>query len=416
MNKFWKRGVSVILCCMIAWIFFNFFSTVSLQIYLPALAAYKGWEYADLLMWNTYGNLIGVVFTLLSGSIVRKIGPKKSIIIFSLICGLNYSLVCFYPSSLIGIGVIINAVAHIFYCTVPTAIILGNWFPRKNETITGYVTGAIIVGSLVFLPLMTWLNNNYGIPVAMAVFGIIIFVYGLICIRWVVVTPEEVGLDPDGIPYTEEEKLEKAEKEKKAATEKCPWTYRKILTNKSFLLVGLGFGLEFLALVGFSSVGVPAMTSKGLDAGFATTIAALSGVMNLIGSVVSGWIAARIGTKRTTLLFFVGTLVASLMIAFAGPSSLMVAVVGYFIFMAALGAPNNLLMTQALRLSGPEYYGTVFGVLFAVVNLLRALGSSVVSVSLRLTNSYTGALIVFAAVVGVACISQLFAEEKVQEP
>ncbi len=417
-TSFRTRGISIILCCMIAWSFQNFYGSVALQVYLPSLSELKGWEYADLLMWNTYGNLIGAAITLISGKVIKKYGPRKSMVSFALLAGANFCLMCFYPTSLLGIGVIINAVCHIFYCTVSTAVLLANWYPRKNESISGYVTAAVAVASVLYLPIMSWLNSAYGIQVAMAVFGVVLFVYGLACTKWVVETPEALGLDPDGIPWTEEEKLELDRAKAAAASSgKSPWTFAKIMTNKDFLCVSVSFGVVFLGLSGFNAVGVPALKAIGMSSVFATTIASLAGVLNIVGSVASGLLAAKFSSpKKAIILVFATVAVSCLLIAISSPATVMVGITGYVLFMIMLGAPNNLLISQILRVSGSEHYGVVFGVLFAVVNFLKALGSSVVSISLKITGGYSGALLIFAGLTVVGVLLQLFIKEKIQEP
>ena len=67
-TKKWRmQSMQTIVVCMISFMLFNFLTTVSLNIFIPEVAALKEMSVSILYHANTIGNLISVVFALSVG-------------------------------------------------------------------------------------------------------------------------------------------------------------------------------------------------------------------------------------------------------------------------------------------------------------------------------------------------------------
>ena len=411
-KSFNRMGISMVICCMLSWSVFSFFCTNSYQVFAPAVATEHGIAFADLHIWNTYGGLVAAFGTLAAAYVVRKTGPRWCMAISLILAGLNYTLFPTYPTMLLGIGIAVNAIMQPFYCNLPTNILMANWYPRKNAVVMGWVTGAIALGGVVYLPIFNKVMQGSGIDQAMRLFGIPVIIFGILCIFWVKDTPEQLGLEPDGMPMTEEERQRIVAKK----NERNPWTLPKVLTNKRMLAFSVAWGLEFIVLVGISMVGIPILTSKGMTQDVAVGLAAIGAVANLLGSVASGYLADWLGTKWASVICVAIQCAGALAMALAAAGTPPLLIAGYIACMLVTGAPSNLIATGVLRLAGARYYSLAWGTIFMVINLFRAFSSSVVSVSLKITGNYDGALFIFAGILVISILLLMYAGEKYQEP
>ncbi len=206
MDKTFRRyGIRIQANCMASWLVLNFAFGLATQLIIPALAERNGVTTALLLNFNTYGSLCGVIACLVGGKLCEKVGCKWVISIAAIIAGLNFMFMPYYGVAC-GVGIMINAVTSIFYCTISTPILLGKWYPRGHAHVMGNCTAIVILGSLVCLPLFNRLINVSGITVAMLVFGAVITIYGVSSIFWIIEDPSLKGVDPDGKPWDAEEK------------------------------------------------------------------------------------------------------------------------------------------------------------------------------------------------------------------
>ena len=64
-NTKWRvQSLRTIIVCMISFMTFNFLTTVSVNVFIPAVAELKGMSTAPLYNANTIGNLISVIVVL----------------------------------------------------------------------------------------------------------------------------------------------------------------------------------------------------------------------------------------------------------------------------------------------------------------------------------------------------------------
>ena len=145
------------------------------------------------------------------------------------------------------------------------------------------------------------------------------------------------------------------------------------------------------------------------------TLAAFGAVANLIGSVVSGYLADWMGTRNASVVCVAIQGVGALLMAMAGGTGILLTG-GYVACMLITGAPSNLIATGVLCLTGARYYSLAWGTIFMVINLFRSFASTFVSASLKMTGGYTGALYVFAGILVVSIVLLVYAGEKYQEP
>ena len=197
-TKKWRmQSMQTIVVCMISFMLFNFLTTVSLNIFIPEVAALKEMSVSILYHANTIGNLISVVFALSVGIISKKFSLKTLTVIGLFIGGISYILIPIVPAWMTGIFIAANYIATMFYAQITVGARIGNWYPKRKGEILGIVTSVIIVSSLVWLPLFSRASRKFGIAHTMMFVGIIVLVLAVIGIFTIHDTPESAGLYPE---------------------------------------------------------------------------------------------------------------------------------------------------------------------------------------------------------------------------
>ena len=282
-TKSWRiQSVQTIIVCMISFMLFNFLTTVSLNIFIPAVAEMKGMSSSTLYHANTIGNLISVIFALSVGVISKKFSLKTLTVLGLFIGGISYILIPLVPAWMTGIFIATNYIATMFYAQITVGARIGNWYPKRKGEILGIVTSVIIVSSLVWLPLFSKASSRFGIAHAMMFVGILVILLAVAGIFVIHDTPESVGLFPENGNLEAETKVSVA-----AQTE---WTYKELLKKPRFVLFSVGWGLSMPGMMGLSVAIIPIMVSKGLSSEQAVLVATFAGGFQLLGSIVSGFI------------------------------------------------------------------------------------------------------------------------------
>lgn len=394
-TKWRVQSLKTIIVCMISFMTFNFLTTVSVNVFIPAVAELKGMSTAPLYNANTIGNLISVVVVLFVGVLSKRISLKTMSIAGFLLGGISYMLIPTVPAGMTGIFIATNYIATMLYAQIAVGARVGNWFPKRKGEILGIVTAIITVSSLVVLPIYYRVNNAVGIQKTMIIFGGIVVLWAIACIFLIKDNPSDVGLYPENM--TQEEAA--AAGFDKPDDRTTPWTYGKLLKRPKFLLGSLGWGFSMMGMMGLSLAIVPIMVSKGVSSDDAVTIASFAGLFQLAGSIISGFLDTRIGLRFVITLFLGLEVVGLAIFGFAPVGVVTLLVIGYYIVMFMMGAPNNVQQSMYLSLSGGD--GKAFMVIYslatAIAGALRAITSSIIAWSQTNYESYTPAIMIFLA-------------------
>lgn len=409
---FKAAGIRMIVLSVFSWAIFSFTCMNAYSVWVPAIADKVGMDFADLNMWNTYGGLVAAVATFVASHIVRRYGSRKTLLVTLTLCGLNFLIIPRSPIAMACFGVALNAVLQVFYGNMSTTVLMKNWYPRKNAVVMGWVTAGVALGGVVMLPIFNSVLQDKGITLAMGIFGALFIAIGIIDFILIRDEPEQLGFDPDGMPMTEEERKIHMSTKK----EKNPWTLKKVFSNSRMVAISIGWGLENLSLTGALSCAILIMVDKGVPQNKAVAVASVGAILAIGGSVVSGIVADKIGTKKASMLFVFIQLISALVSALAGANSAALAILGYVLLVTMSGSPSNLIATSVLHLTGARFFTVAWGTIFMVINLLRAVGGSVISFSLKTSGGYNLALYIFVGLLIVAILLINYAGEEYQDP
>lgn len=405
-KKSFLFGYSQVVNWFLAWVFLGFVNSSGLNIYRNAICDYYQISPVPILNGSTIAGIIGAFLFLAIPGVTRKIGAKWLLVISAIICGLAWLLgPMFSDPILIAVCVgIVNVTCNMFSLS-GTMILVSKWFPRKKGTVMGIITSGGLGASLVLVPLFNIFNSSFDVKAASLVTGLLLVAYGISSIFWLRETPQEVGLLPDNKPVD-------AELEKIMATQKGGWTSREMLRCKKWWLGSLGWSATMFAIIGFITIAVTYMLSRGVPEPMAMAAVSACGVVQFVASNISGVIDQKIGPVKTSLLVNGCQIIGFLIICFYGGGSSAIVVLSYLLVLGVFGATNNMFSSHILSLAGPKNYVTAFAGFTFIHNFTKAFASYASSYSLSSTGGYELAYLIFLAAMVVGLILIIAAGDK----
>lgn len=181
------------------------------------------------------------------------------------------------------------------------AAVANRWFVQNRGLITGIFSAGYATGSMIFLPLLTFMINNHGwrsASITVATFAAVLSPIVYIFLRD---RPSDIGLLPYGA--TEEPEMGPA----------VPATARGAIEvlitsmrHPAFWVLAFTFfvcGWSTNGLIGTHFI--PAAHDHGMPATTAASLLAIVGIFDLIGTIGSGWLTDKV-SSMWLLVFFYG--------------------------------------------------------------------------------------------------------------
>ena len=403
------KGWLLILYCCIAWMFVSggwwngtAGNIMNGQMALQILGDEN--STGPILAMNSYIGYISVCIILLVGVLF---GRFKTRIMQSILMFVGGIAICFYGtvSSMVTYFIVFLLIDIMANATSSIGLpqIITQWFPTKKGSALGWATIGTNLAALVTFTIFSALISSAGVVVTNVIFGIATIVMGLINLIFIKNDPVDAGFQPDNGDFTPEE----MEAHKKLMSGPMVWTNKEALKDKNFWLLGIAYGALFMASTGLLQQLVPyqiAMNGPtiaaqmaaeqgveigqvmaagmGKAASNASTMMKFLPLFALPGSILSGWLDQKIGTRRTAIIMAICYAIACL---FAGglfgliPYSTVTNYIFIFLFFFWTGANANLGMSHAASVFGPRDYPHVWGRMAFIVNLLRVTAALVLS-------------------------------------
>ena len=185
------------------------------------------------------------------------------------------------------------AIGMVALGTIPCNTLLANWFEKRRGTAMGISQFGITISATVIVPGVTWVIYNYDWQTSFIVCGLAAVVILVPTIwRFAIMTPEEVGLHPDGAPTPSATAAEVAEQ----------WSFARALKTRDIWLVTLIIGPCFM---GIASV-VLALPSHAIDLGLepvqGASIVAFTTLLGAIAKPLFGTLADHVPKRAAVAL------------------------------------------------------------------------------------------------------------------
>lgn len=332
---------------------------------------------------NTYGVLFGAIisdmgfsrgglglyFTLMAlalmvaspilGKILVKYNAQIVITICVVVSGLGF--IAFSQATQLWHFYVIAIIVGLFGAgtsTLPSSMMLTNWFNDKRGLAMGIAFTGSGIGGMVCNPLAQYVINNYSWQMSYVVLGIIFLAVTLPFALFVIkLFPSLKGLAPLGSTGDETDQ---------AASVKG-LTTKEASSNVLFWLLGLAFFTVLLLQVGIQNNIPIFMQDLGHSATFAASVMAVYMGLLVIGKMFLGTFLDKFGPK-VGVTFCLVLMIAALFFFINGQPLIMV---GLFVLAFAFGSPITTVYPSYVigHLFGNLDYGTIYGIMNIFITL-----------------------------------------------
>jgi len=350
----------------------------SFGVFFKPISASFGWTRATTagafsLVWIVQG-----ILSIVMGGFNDKFGPRVVLSIGSLFIGGGYLLISqthalwqlyvFY-------GLLVGAGLGSTF--VPLTSTTARWFVKRRGLMTGIVASGVGIGALVGPPFANWLIANYDWRHSYMVLGAIVLVGVMVAAQFLRRDPAQIGLKPFGAGEGSIAGL-------KVGAHGL--SLRETLSTSQFWIVSVVFfcyGYTWTAVLLHLA---PNATDLGVSPAKAATLIATIGAASIVGKVLLGMVADRIGDKRVYLLSF-----AVMMLSLAWLSTIST-LPAFYMFATAFGFAYGGLATAhsplVAWLFGMRKHGLIYGICFNGWTMGCAVGPIVAGHIFDVTHSY----------------------------
>ena len=279
---------------------------------------------------------------------------------------------------------------------IGSGAVVSRWFIRKRGRAIGvlYLSGAI--GGIVCIQIASIALSNWGISAAWIALGVTVLGVSVLPSALLIVDrPEDVGLEPDGLPSGLPESITVCLQPTQDPIE-VDWTLREAMGTKSlWIMVGV-VGTLFMTQAGVSVHIGAFYQDRGLGITAVASAITINGIVSGIGSLVWGAIIERAPVQRvmvvlmvlsatsTFLLFTVHSLAAAFAVS---------AVIG------VVAAGGNVIPPVAYAsFFGRRSIGSIRGIGETGVQVGQTIGPLLSGLAFDINGSYKVAFLTFAIV------------------
>lgn len=386
-----------------------FWTNNAQNVMVGALAQQIGVENTKLLAMCSVSGWLAVIGLLGMGILFGKFKTKIMQTVSCILCGIV----------LILYGRVTSLFAYIacyflldVFCTSASVVgipqILTSYFPTKKGSVLGWATCGASLSGLICLPILANAVAARGSAFGTMIFGVFAIVMGLINWFFIPTTPEEAGRLPDNGDFNEAE----FEAHKKMMEGPSVWTLKEAVKNKNFWLIPIAYGIIFMCNIGVMSQLVPYQISQGIEQPAAVRVMQLSFLFSIPGSIFSGWLDQKIGTRKTGIAMAACYVIALFFGAILPFNPITKWVfIGLIFFWA--GAISNLPMSHACSVFGPRDYPALWGRMQPIIALIRVSNAIILSFFLASFGTHRSAYTFFMVMCVVAMILMFITDSQI---
>ena len=393
--NFGAKGWGII-CYEVVLLFFMTGLTVDgLNIIVPQMAAFHGWNADTVLSISTPAGIIALFLVLFWGKFIKSWGLKKVTVITMFLAAISLILyghsvnIAMYAVMLVLVVTFINA-----FATTCGFAICANWFPTKKGIVMGFVTIGMNLASALISLILNALSQRFDITMALTIMGIVIAIVAVLIILFVKATPEEAGCLPDNDPAVAE--IIRREEEQAIKDNIQEISYKEALTNAKVWIFGIGYGCFGLATVGIMSQLVSYfMDVRAYSQQTAILTVTVAAVIGMVGSVLWGVVDQKIGTKWASVAFGVWYFVGILFLLMPNSACMYI---GIFMLGFAIGGNGNFAPSMASYAFGRKDFAVSYSCINMIVGIVRSMSFVLLALLRSAFNGYTVPYVVFAII------------------
>lgn len=368
------------------------------SVYIVPINAEFGWSIAQISGAQSLALLVSAFVQIPVGIWLDRHGARWLMTGGSLLAALLVvawsqveSLTAFY---LVWFGLGLT-MASVFY--EPAFTVVANWFARMRGRALALITFVAGFASTIFLPLADALLQAQGwrgavFSLALILAFITIPLHAFVLRR----RPADLGLLPDG-----------ASGHSTATGSPMPSiSWREAVSNNTFWLLTLAFGLAGIASLGVRSHFVPFLIDEGYDSSFAAWVAGLIGATQVVGRLIFAPLETRFAPGTIAVAIFVMQVAAMLMLALSRSTAM---VIGFVVlFGATYGAMTLVRPLLLAALYGSAQYGRISSIMAFCTGIVATGAPIAVGVLYDQFDTYRPVLWLVVGVTLVSVVPMLF--------
>jgi len=341
-----------------------------------------------------------------AAALMEKFGIRRVVMSALVVVAIGSGLTVFMTASwqlvllwgvLVGLGTGSMALSLV-------ATVTGRWFVARRGLVSGVLTAGSATGQLIFLPLVAWIETQWGwraasLGTTAAAVAVIPFVAWLLRDR-----PRDVGAVPYGGTAADD-----VEPVRAGAARNAVRGLVEAVHSQPFWLLAGGFFICGMSTNGLVQPHfIPAAHDHGLPVTTAAGLLAVVGVFDIAGTVFSGWLTDRVDPRLLLLSYYaLRGFSLFLLPTLFGPHlapSMVAFIVFYGLDWVATVPPTLALCREHFGARAPVVFGWVFAA-HQLGSAVAAFGGGVIRDA---TGSYdwawlgAGALCMLAAVLSLS--------------
>jgi MFS family permease len=327
------------------------------------------------------------VFSLISGGLADRFGPRRVVAISSVLVGAGYCLMPLVQALwqlYLFYGVIIGVGMGAMF--VPLVSMMARWFNVRRNLMTGLVSSGAGAGMLIVPSSTAHLIDAYGWRTSFLIMGIFVVVIVFIAAQFMKRDPEEIG----EVPYGDSPKLPGGQ-----SIPASGYSFHEALRIPQFWMIFVMMFLFGVFAMSYNVHIVPDAINSGMPSTEAAHILATTGALLIAGRILLGIIADKIGNKPIFMLCFALSFCALLFISFVHTHW------AFFILAILMGIAQGGIGTSQSPIVASQFGLKSHGLILGCIGLGNTAGAAagplLTGYIFDLTKSYHIALLICAA-------------------
>jgi len=360
---------------------------VTFGVFLSSLLVEFGWTRAMTSGAFTLSMILEGVAGIVAGRLTDRFGPRIVMVGCGFCLGLGYLLmsqISVIWQLYLFLGVMIGT--GMSGAIVPLVSTVAKWFVRRRGVMTGIVLAGTSAGIMIIPLLAGRLISAYGWRTSYIVLGIIVLISVILAAQFLRRDPTRMRL----LPYGANEVKEESSYQRATGFS----LQQAIHTKQLWFLCVMYFIALFCQLSILVHI-VIHITGMGFSAASAASILSIIGGASVVGGIMMGNIADRIGYGPSLIICFVLTAITSFWLMVAREMWMLYLVTAIWGFatagMVALFSPIG------AQLFGLNSHGAIFGVVNLTGTIGGATGPVLIGHIFDTTGSYQVAFLICAA-------------------
>ncbi len=366
----------------------------SYGVFFKAIAAEFGDSRLGVSIGITATQVVGAILAPFIGRALDRYPLKHVITVGACSMGVGFCLLGFVQNPLqfyLVLGIFIGFGAGAMG-QLATAKLVSNWFVLKRGTALGVAATGISASGVIMPAISAWIIASLGWREGFLTYGIITLVIVVpIVLRFVISSPEEVGLLPDG--ETERTRLPPV---------KPPLKTREFITTGNFWFLVSILGLLFCNMSATLVHMVPRVTDQGYTLVAASFIASATAATGVLGKLIYGALVDRWDVRHALWMGIAFQVSGQLgMLYLPGYTGFLI---GACLFGFGMGGIVPMQSAIVGVVFGRASFGRVLGAMRPPMSFLQVIGVPFAGWMYDVTGDYTPAYLTFLGTYTLAAL------------